>query len=175
MKTGLFASCLVSGLALSASAFAADPAPSSEAKVSVEDRGFLFADGVYEALRVYNGRPFCLTEHLDRLERSCNGIELPLTAPKAELHSEIVNLVKQSATADALVYLQVTRGPGPRNHVFPKEPRPTIFFYVRAMPPVTPIEDGKPYTLLSVPDERWSRCWIKSIWRSRSCRRPTLR
>jgi D-alanine transaminase len=65
--------------------------------------------------------------------------------------------------SDAVVYLQVTRGPGPRNHVFPKDPKPTVFFYVRAIPPLPAIDEARAYTLLSVPDERWSRCWIKSI------------
>jgi D-alanine transaminase len=137
--------------------------PLSEAKVSVEDRGFLFADGVYEALRVYNGKPLALAEHLDRLERSLAGIELPLPVSKAELHSAIVKLVNHSGLTDAVVYLQVTRGPAPRNHLFPKDPKPTTFFYVRSMTPLPPIDQIEPYTLLSVPDERWARCWIKSI------------
>jgi D-alanine transaminase len=137
--------------------------PLSEAKVSIEDRGFLFADGVYEALRVYNGKPFALSEHLDRLERSLSGIEMPLPVSKVTLGSEIVKLVKQSKLTDALVYLQITRGPAQRNHVFPKDPVPTTFFYVRPMPPLGPVGQDRPYVLHSVADERWNKCWIKSI------------
>lgn len=134
--------------------------PLSEARVSVEDRGFLFADGVYEAFRLYRGKPFGLPQHLDRLERSCAGIELTLPMPKTNLASEIEKLIAHSGVSDGLVYLQITRGPGPRNHVISKEPRPTTMFYIRALPPV---QQTKGYVLLSVPDERWKRCWIKSI------------
>ena len=56
--------------------------PLAEARVSVEDRGFQFSDGVYEALRIYNGKPFELAAHLDRLERSCGGIRLPMPITK---------------------------------------------------------------------------------------------
>jgi D-alanine transaminase len=137
--------------------------PLSDAKVSVEDRGFLFADGVYEALRIYNGKPFALAAHLDRLERSLGGIEMSLPLSKQALHSEIVKLVKHSDLTDALLYLQMTRGAAPRNHVFPSDLKPTTFFYVRPLPPPGAIDASRPYALLSVPDERWGRCWIKSI------------
>jgi D-alanine transaminase len=137
--------------------------PLSEAKVGVEDRGFLFADGVYEALRVYNGKPFLLQPHLDRLERSCGGMDLTLPVSKSTLHSEILKLLKKSQLNDALIYLQITRGPAPRNHIFPKEPQPTTLFYVRPMEALPALDQLKPYAILSVPDERWARCWIKSI------------
>jgi len=137
--------------------------PLSEAKVSVEDRGFLFADGVYEALRVYNGTPFLLQQHLDRLERSLSGIEMPLPVEKSLLASEILKLVKRSGWSDALIYLQITRGPGERNHVFPKHPKPTTLFYVRQLALLPAIDQSKPYALHSVADERWNKCWIKSI------------
>src|SRR5687768_11728869 len=63
--------------------------PLAEARINVEDRGFQFADGVYEVVRLYNGRPFTLTEHLDRLERSAAGIVLPSPLGRKELASEI--------------------------------------------------------------------------------------
>jgi D-alanine transaminase len=64
---------------------------------------------------------------------------------------------------DGVLYLQVTRGESPRNHLFPSGLKPTLLFYVRAIAPVQPIASGNGYSLLSVPDERWNRCWIKSI------------
>jgi D-alanine transaminase len=138
--------------------------PINEARVGVEDRGFLFADGVYEALRLYNGKPFGLEAHLDRLERSCGGIRLPMPLTKSTLINEITKLVAHSGVREGLVYLQATRGPaGARNHLFPATMTPTVFFFVRQLPPPVSPEDVKPYTLLSVPDERWQRCWIKSI------------
>jgi D-alanine transaminase len=137
--------------------------PLSEAKVSVEDRGFQFADGVYEALRIYNGRPFELAAHLDRLERSCDGIRLKLPIDKPTLTRQILNLIAHARVRDGLIYLQVTRGPSKREHLFPKAAHPTVLFYVRALAPLPPVGQSRPYALLSVPDERWKRCWIKAI------------
>lgn len=135
----------------------------SKAKVGVEDRGFLFADGVYEAVRLYGGVPFELNRHMDRLERSCGGIRLKLPMPKARLASEMLKLVKKSRVRDGFIYLQVTRGEARRSHIFPKRPLPTVFFFIRKLPPVPGVGKGKPYTLMSITDERWNKCWIKSI------------
>ncbi len=79
------------------------------------------------------------------------------------LESEIVKLINHSTIREGWVYLQITRGPGPRHHLFPEKPLPTVVFYVRQLQPVTEIESRRPYSLLSVPDERWNKCWIKSI------------
>src|SRR5690606_31450733 len=92
--------------------------PLAEATVGVEDRGFQFADGVYEVIRFYDGRPFTLREHLERLERSAGGIELRLPMGIGPLSAEIEKLVARSGLASAMVYLQVTRGCCPRNHVW---------------------------------------------------------
>jgi D-alanine transaminase len=137
--------------------------PLNEAAVNVEDRGFQFADGVYEAVRLYDGKPFELGMHMDRLERSCSGIKLTMTISKQSLASEILNLVKHAGVRDGYVYLQMTRGVSPRNHCFPAKLNPTTLFYVRELPPLPKEEYEKAYTLLSVPDERWNRCWIKCI------------
>jgi D-alanine transaminase len=137
--------------------------PLAEVRVSAEDRGFLFADGVYEAVRLYNGKPFELQAHLDRLERSCGGIRLPMPVTKGTLTAEITKLIAHSGVKDGSIYLQATRGPAPRNHLFPTQFTPTVFFFVRELAPLGPVEQVKPWTLMSVPDERWQRCWIKSI------------
>jgi D-alanine transaminase len=137
--------------------------PLADAKISVEDRGFQFADGVYEAVRLYNGKPFELDLHLQRLERSCGGIRLSLPMQIETLKTEILKLIAHSNVGDGLVYLQITRGPSVRNHLFPATAKPTVLFYVRALAPLAELEMTRPYTLLSVPDERWQKCWIKSI------------
>src|SRR5215213_1136288 len=93
--------------------------PMTEARVGVEDRGFQFADGVYEVVRLYGGRPFTLREHLDRLERSAAGIALKLGTSTADLKSEIERFLPKANVADGMIYLQATRGHAPRNHVFP--------------------------------------------------------
>ncbi len=136
--------------------------PLSEARVGVEDRGFQFADGVYEVVRIYNGRPFTLAQHLHRLERSSSGIKISLPMSKRELTRQIESLIVRSGLADAMVYIQVTRGEAGRNHQFPTCP-PTLLFYVRSLPPATPADEAVSVKLKTVVDERWKRCWIKSI------------
>src|SRR5579864_4570729 len=135
----------------------------SEARVGVEDRGFQFADGVYEVIRLYRGRPFTLEPHLERLERSAAGIELAVPLARAALAAEIVKLVSKSGVRDGMVYLQLTRGVAPRNHLFPEQVRPTLLFYARPLPPPQLPGEGEGVKLLAVPDERWKRCWVKSI------------
>lgn len=137
--------------------------PLIDAKVSVEDRGFQFADGVYEVIRIYEGKPFTLKEHLQRLEKSCEGIRLADAFDRVRLTREITRFVDASGVVDGMVYLQVTRGVSPRNHIFPAQAQPTILFYVRALPPVPAPGEGEGVKLHSVPDERWKRCWIKAI------------
>jgi D-alanine transaminase len=138
--------------------------PLAEASVSVEDRGFQFADGVYEAVRVYGGRPFALGEHLDRLERSALAVLIRLPIARDQLDRAVRELIaRQGITADGLVYLQLTRGPSKRNHLISQAKTPTLLFYVRPLPPVPEPGTAAGTKLHSVVDERWQRCWIKSI------------
>lgn len=140
-----------------------DVLPLSQAKVGVEDRGYQFADGVYEVIRLYEGRTFTLAEHLERLARSAQAIEIPLPLTLEVLSAEIRKLVTRSAVAEGMVYLQLTRGCCARNHVIPAEPRPTLLFYVRPLPALPAPGSAPGVKLMSAPDERWKRCWIKSI------------
>jgi D-alanine transaminase len=137
--------------------------PLAEATIKVEDRGFQFADGVYEVARVYGGRCFALVPHIDRLERSAGGIRLALPMSKEGLCEEIEKLVERSRLVDGMVYVQLTRGACGRNHVFPQSCTPTLLFYTRKLPPAAAPGSGEGAGLLSVPDVRWKLCWIKSI------------
>jgi len=136
--------------------------PLVEARIGVEDRGFQFADGVYEVIRVYGGRAFALAEHLARLERSCAGISLAMPMSADELAGHIQRLIVRAALRDGMIYLQLTRGQAPRNHVF-GQCTPTLLFYARELPPVPLAAESPGLKLISVNDERWHRCWIKSI------------
>jgi D-alanine transaminase len=140
-----------------------DVMPLSEGRVGVEDRGYQFADGVYETLRLYGGVPFLIHEHLKRLQRSCEGIELKLPMSLGELESAMLSLAAQSQLNDGMLYLQVTRGESPRNHVYPKVPHVRVLFYTRALEPVRPASSTASAKIWTVKDERWSRVWIKSI------------
>jgi D-alanine transaminase len=137
--------------------------PLSEAQIGVEDRGFQFADGVYEVIRIYNNRTFTLNEHLARLERSCDAIGIRGAFDREELAGEITRFVEAGGLTDGMVYLQATRGVAPRNHIFPSRSQPTVLFYTRSLPPLPAPGTGEGAKLKSVADERWKRCWIKSI------------
>jgi len=136
--------------------------PLAEARIGVEDRGFQFADGVYEVARIYSGRCFVLREHLERLQRSAEAIHLKLPYSIDTFFQSIEDFVAASGLSDGMVYLQVTRGCSPRNHLFP-ECSSTALFYTRALPPVPSPGTSRGERVLTVPDERWSKCWIKSI------------
>jgi D-alanine transaminase len=137
--------------------------PMADARIGVEDRGFQFADGVYEVIHIYNGKPFTLDRHLDRLKQSAAGIQLSVPLDQPALAQEIRRLISRTAIADGMVYLQLTRGVAERNHAFPTSAKPTLLFYTRPLPPVIDVANAPGVKLLSVPDERWKRCWIKSI------------
>jgi D-alanine transaminase len=142
--------------------------PMSEARLSVEDRGYQFADGVYEVIRLYGGRPFALEEHLARLERSAGGIELALPLSRAALAEQIHSYLSISEAGEGMIYLQLTRGVAPRNHLFPEnngygKVDPTLLFYFRPLPPLPAVDEVASVKLHALPDERWQRCWIKSI------------
>jgi D-alanine transaminase len=143
--------------------FNGDILPMSEARLGVEDRGFQFADGVYEVIRLYDGRPFTLREHLDRLHRSAEGISLNVPVDPQRLTAEIERFLVRTNPGEGMIYLQLTRGVAPRNHLFPEHTRPTLLFYTRPLPNVAEPEKCPGVKLASVEDDRWSRCWIKAI------------
>lgn len=138
--------------------------PLDQATVSVEDRGFLFGDGIYEVVRCYGGRPFRLNAHLSRLEHSADGARLPLAPAVANLPEIIERLLAENNLQDTNFYIQCTRGVAhPRTHAFPAQPQPLLLvmpqpFY--ALPPGARTHGVKTIT---VPDLRWGRCDIKSI------------
>lgn len=134
----------------------------ADARIGVEDRGFQFADGVYEVIRLYNGKPFAMEAHLQRLQKSAGGIQLALPIDISDLGKEIGRFLARAPMRDGMIYLQLTRGEAPRNHAFSAS-KPTLLFYARALPPLADPNSGEGVKLLSVADERWQRCWIKSI------------
>jgi D-alanine transaminase len=137
--------------------------PLADARISPEDRGYQFADGVYEVIRLYAGRPFTLDEHLARLERSAGGIQLVIPVPREQLKSEIAKLIAQSGVGEGMIYLQLTRGVAPRNHVFAANAGTTLLFYARPLPVLPSVDANPRVKLLTVEDERWRRCWVKAI------------
>jgi len=137
--------------------------PLAEARVSVEDRGFQFGDGVYELLRVYAGAPFHPAEHLGRLEQSARAIGIPLSFTRDRWTAVIAEAIARSGFPDAKVYIQVTRGVAPRDHVPPGSVTPTVVVTVRAMAPPAAELYANGAAVVTVADLRWTRCDIKSI------------
>ena len=137
--------------------------PLEEATVSIEDRGFQFGDGVYEVIRVYGGRPFRLESHLSRLAQSAQAIFLPLPVETQKLESLIAEGLKKCSYSECKVYIQVTRGVAPRDHLFPGEPLPTFVMTFREMGefPADCVQKG--VSAITRPDLRWGRCSIKSL------------
>ena len=138
--------------------------PLSEAVVSVEDRGFQFADGVYEVIGTYGGKPYAMAAHLQRLERCLLELRLPLDIGTYRLREKIEEGIQRCGYAEALVYVQVTRGVAPRRHEFPLQlPQPTVVMTFKELIrlPVELYEQG--VAVISTADLRWKRCDIKSI------------
>ena len=136
--------------------------PYGEVKVPLEDRGYLFADGVYEVVRVYGGKPFALGRHLERLKRSAEALELPLLLSSRELNAAAKRLIAlDNQKGDTSLYIQLTRGTAPRSHLFPDLVRPHLWMMLK--PFLKEIDYANGVRAITVPDERWSRCYIKSI------------
>jgi D-alanine transaminase len=138
--------------------------PAADAKVSVFDRGFLFADGIYEVSAVLDGRLIDNEAHLARLQRSVGEIalNLPETLPRiVEIQKE---LIARNSLVDGVVYLQVTRGAViPRDFAFPKQAKPTLVMFTSAKDIVNAASAKTGIGVITVPDIRWARRDIKSV------------
>jgi D-alanine transaminase len=133
-----------------------------EGCIPVEDRGFQLGDGVYEVIKVMNRRLVWLEDHLQRLDRSLAEVRLTEAAAGYTLRTVLPELVARSRIVDGMVYVQVTRGPAPRDFVFPRPPHPTVLAYARAKTLPTEEEIFGGIVLHPVDDKRWARCDIKS-------------
>lgn len=137
--------------------------PYGEGRIALEDRGFVFGDGVYEVIRAYDATPFALQAHLERLRRSAGGIEIDLPQSDAELRGIIGDLLRQTGSKDAEIYMQLTRGVARRNHPFPEGVPPTLVIGVRDLRPLPDDLWDQGVTAITVDDERWVRCDLKTI------------
>jgi D-alanine transaminase len=137
--------------------------PLQSATVAAEDRGYQFADGVYEVIKVLGGRACDLERHLDRLGRSLAALDIAPPMTRRALESVLFETLRRNRLTDALLYVQITRGAAPRNHLFPKRVRPSLVITARR--PVFPGEREREegVGVITRPDLRWGRCDIKSI------------
>jgi D-alanine transaminase len=137
--------------------------PLSEAKVPVLDRGFIFGDGIYEVVPAYDGVPFRWPQHLARLKRSL--AKIGIANPKSDQQwADLVSaLIARHPWPDQFVYLHITRGVAKRDHAFPKEVTPTLFAMSSQFVRVPDALRESGINAVTLPDERWFKCDIKSI------------
>lgn len=136
--------------------------PIEKAVVSIDDRGFQFADGVYEVVSTYGGRPYAMAAHMERLQRSLNEIRIPFDV--AGLPEIVEQGIRRSGFDEALVYVQITRGVAPRHHEFPSQPlTPTVVMTVKQLRRPDPALHKTGVAVITTRDLRWKRCDIKSI------------
>ena len=131
--------------------------------VSLDDRGYCFGDGVYEVVRVYNGRAFAFSYHQDRLYRSMREMDIPVRMPPDELQELHEIMIEQSEITDGYIYLQITRGVTPRHHAFEcSKLEPQMYMFIK---PITTdlgaLQQG--VKAITLPDERWARVDIKTL------------
>jgi D-alanine transaminase len=136
--------------------------PRDQATLDIEDRGAMFADGVYEVVHYFSGRAFAMEEHLKRLERSMAAIDL--VEPRArELGVISDQLIKRNSLDDATVYWQVTRGSARRDHVIHAETKPTILAIAYEAAPLDIAAEPISVHATLTKDLRWHQCAIKSL------------
>ncbi|WP_424969979.1 D-amino-acid transaminase [Dinoroseobacter sp. S76] len=137
--------------------------PEEEAKISVFDRGFLFADGVYEVTSVLEGKLVDFEGHAKRLERSLSELEMPAPCTMEELLEIHRELVARNEVTEGMVYLQVTRGAADRDFAYPAEPVPSLvlFTQTKTLADAPAVQSG--IKVISIEDARWGRRDIKTV------------
>lgn len=132
-----------------------------EKVIPIDERGHQFGDGVYEVIRVYDGKPFMAKEHFQRLQKSAQ--EIRLSIPDISFfHDLLIQGIEKSQLKEACVYLQITRGIAPRTHLFPNVPV-SISMTVREEKPISDDLRNKGVSAIFHEDERWKNCYIKSL------------
>lgn len=137
--------------------------PTSEAFVHINDRGYQFADGVYEGISVRCGEMIDLEPHLDRLWRSMNELDMAPPMDRAPMRLVLREVIRRNRTSDGFLYLQVTRGVAARDHAFPQMSIPSFVVTCRRLSfDAVRARAAKGISASTQPDIRWGRCDIKS-------------
>lgn len=139
--------------------------PIEDAVISINDRGLLFADSVYEALRVYGGKPFRLEGHLKRLKYSLDGIRMGQAYDAPTFTEAICNLIEKSGIDEAFLYIQITRGAAPRELIFPRNTPPNVIMTLRHFHEYPAWYREKGIAAILVEDQRWTRNDVKTTIR----------
>ena len=137
--------------------------PHRRAMVHIEDRGYQFADGVYEVVGVVDGRLIDEGLHLDRLGRSLGELSIAAPMSRAALRFVMAEVIRRNRLHHGMVYMQITRGVAPRDHVFPAHAKPVLVVTARRLKLPDPKVVARGVDVISLPDTRWKRCDIKSV------------
>ena len=137
--------------------------PEEQGKISIFDRGFLFADGIYEVTAVVNGKLVDYGPHMERLERSLHEVQMDWPCSREELKAMHVEMVKRNNLAEGWIYMQVTRGSADRDFKFPKGVKPTLIAFTQAKKLVDNPDAARGVSVITIPDIRWARRDIKSV------------
>jgi D-alanine transaminase len=137
--------------------------PLAEAKVSVLDRGFIFGDGVYEVIPIYNRKPFRLEQHLQRLQSNLDAIRITNPFDKQQWSEIFDRVINANEPAHQSLYMQITRGVAKRDHAFPEKVTPTIFVMVNPLQETDDSAFNKGISAITLDDIRWQYCNIKAI------------
>ncbi len=137
--------------------------PQSQAAVHIEDRGNQFADGVYEVMKVVDGRLSDGDRHLARLQRSLASLRIAPPVSEAVLRQIVLETVRRNRLREATVYIQISRGVAPRDHAFPKNPVPSLIVTAKRMKRPDPKAYAEGVRCVTAPDIRWLKCEIKSV------------
>lgn len=136
---------------------------SQNATVSVLDRGFVFGDGVYELIPCYSRKCFRLAEHLQRLQNSLDAVRIKNPHSNAEWEKIFSEIIQRNDVTDGGLYVQVTRGVAPRDHIFPENTQPTVFAMIKPLPEYEASVYTEGLKCITVDDIRWRLCNIKAI------------
>jgi D-alanine transaminase len=137
--------------------------PHRQAAVHIEDRGYQFADGVYEVISVVGGHLVDEAPHLLRLHRSLSELRIAFPMPDAALKIVLREVIRRNGVETGIVYIQVTRGVARRDHAFPKAARPILVVTSRRTKAPDPKLGRDGIAVIAIPDIRWQRCDIKSV------------
>lgn len=137
--------------------------PHRYASVHIEDRGYQFADGVYEVVPVVRGALVDEEPHLDRLERSLRELRIAMPMGRSAMRLLGAEVMRRNRLSHGFLYMQVTRGVAPRDHRFPKAAKPALVMTTRQARPQSQAVLDEGVGVITVPDIRWERCDIKSV------------